>query len=84
MAAKGVQHAHSQGRVGVKAGVGLAQLTEHLGREAVVFGRAVDADQQQRALHFAVDAAFGMRLREARRARGLYLRRQIRVCEGVH
>ena len=52
---------HTQRGVVVQPGVGLAQLTEHLGREAIALSRAVDANLQDCAVHGAVNLAFGVR-----------------------
>ena len=76
-----MQHAHPQGRVFIESGVGLRQFAEHFGRKAVAFGRAIDTNQQQVALHHHLDATrgggvqHGIRIRRGRR---------IRVNHGIH
>ena len=57
--ARRMQHTYPQGSVVIQPAVGLTQFLEHFGREAVAFGRAIDANQQQFALHRAVNAALG-------------------------
>ena len=57
MCAFGMQQAHAQGRIVVEAGVGLTQLSVHLGREPVAFVGAIDGNQQHMATHFGINAA---------------------------
>ena len=74
--AQRVQHTHAQRGVVVEPGVGLAQLAEHLGREAVALGRTVDGNLKDRTMHGAIDLAFGV----GRGVHGLMLEAEVAMA----